>query len=68
MAVKLAVGDPVTVRPPYTNDPILVEMQHHARIAKVLDGGEYMIALGSAWPPNKEFGPFPAWRLDPGWR
>ncbi len=64
----LKIGDQVTVCPPYTWDPILVEMQPHARIAEVLDGGaEYMIALGSVHPPDQRFGPFPAARLKPGW-
>lgn len=68
------MGDPVTVLPPYDRDPLIVSMQPHARIAEVLpdaDGpGEtaYMIALGSAWPPDRRFGPFSSDRLKAGWQ
>jgi hypothetical protein len=62
------VGDEVTILPPYADDDILVEMQHYARVAAVLPAGQYMVRLGSVYPPDQHFGPFSAQRLAAGWR
>lgn len=59
-------GDMVTICPPYTNDPIVVELQPHARVAEVR-GDEYLVQLGTTWPPNQLFGPYPEERLKAGW-
>ena len=70
MAKRYAVGDLVTVLPPFDNDPYIVRLQPHARIADVLppkDGeAQYMIALLAVTPDSKHHGPFPARRLVPG--
>jgi hypothetical protein len=59
-------GDLVTILPPYAEDPIIVELQPHARVVEAVKGG-YMVTLGSAWPPHTRFGPFPEARLRLGW-
>lgn len=60
-------GQLVTIWPPYTDDPMMVELQPHGRVSSLRPNG-YMVVLGSVWPPDREFGPFPAERLSPGWR
>lgn len=59
-------GELVTILPPYREDPIIVELQPHGRIAEVREDG-YMVTLGTTWPPDRQFGPFPPGRLVPGW-
>lgn len=60
-------GQLVTVMPPYDDDPLIVRLQPHGRIAEVRDDG-YMVVLGAAWPPVQTVGPFRPSRLAPGWR
>lgn len=67
MTGRFKPGQLVTILPPYGDDPIVVELQPHGRIGDVVDDG-YMVVLGSVWPPDRQFGPFPAGRLAPGWR
>lgn len=70
MTIRLSVGDFVTVQGPFVDDPILVGLQPHARVAVVLppaaDESQYLVELLSA-SPGLRFGPFPAERLKP-WR
>ena len=70
MVKRLALGDLVTVQPVYDNDPYLVKLQRHARIAELLppaDGEwQYMIELLATVPRGEKFGPFPQHRLVPG--
>lgn len=65
MAFK--VGQMVTVLPPYDDDPIILSFQHFGRVAEVVEDG-YRVTLGSTWPPEETFGPFPDRRLVHGWR
>jgi hypothetical protein len=73
MGTPLAVGDPVTVVPPFDLDPIVVAMQSHAKVAGVLpmpvgpDQAVYMIELDGTYPAGQQFGPFSANRLVRGW-
>jgi hypothetical protein len=80
MMKRFAVGDLVTVRPPYEDVPLIVSLQPHARIAQVLpptDAPRYLIELLSTFfpafqdtpadPSPQRAGPFPATRLDRGW-
>lgn len=61
------IGERVTILPPYTGDPVIIEHQHYGVVAARTDAG-YMVDLGAGtWPPNQQFGPFPAARLQPGW-
>lgn len=66
-------GDAVTVMPPYDDDPLILSFQHYGRIVKVCgdpekEGIAYYVVLGSTWPTDQAFGPFPAARLRSGWR
>lgn len=60
-------GDAVTILPPYTNDPVIIEHQHFGIVAGRTEAG-YIVELDATWPPNECFGPFPAERLAKGWR
>lgn len=71
--MTLQVGDEVTIRPPYSGYPIVVEMQHHVRIVEIRPNG-YMVELPSAveltaygWR-RQRVGPLPASELVAGWR
>lgn len=67
MADLPKVGEPVTVLPPYDDDPYILNFQHYARVARRVDDG-YVVTLESTLPPGEEFGPFPAERLAHGWK
>jgi len=61
----------VTVQPVYDDDPYLVKLQPHAKVAAVpppaADGEAcYMIELLATVPKGEQYGPFPAHRLIPG--
>jgi hypothetical protein len=60
-------GDPVTVLPPCDNDPLILSMQHYAKVAAASEAG-YMIELESTRPLGMTYGPFTADRLAKGWR
>lgn len=60
------VGDPVTILPPYTHDPVIITHQHKGRVARRVDAG-YIVEIPDTWPPNEHFGPFPERRLVLGW-
>jgi hypothetical protein len=63
------VGDPVTVMPPWDQDPVIIAMQHYARVASVdPDALTCMVSLDATSPPGQTFGPFPLQRLASGWR
>lgn len=64
--MRLRQGDPVTVEPVDT-DPLILSFQRYATIARQVDGG-FMVQLGSAIPPDAEFGPIPPGRLLIGWK
>jgi hypothetical protein len=61
------VGEPVTILPPYTDDSVIIEHQHHGRVAGRADAG-YYVAIADTFPPNERFGPFPERRLARGWK
>ena len=63
--VKHQVGDEVTILPPYDRDPIIIAMQHYARVAEILPTDEVMVTLPAA--PGR-FGPFEPARIAWGWR
>ena len=67
MSGRYARGDLVTILGPWDDDPYILSFQHYGRVAEVTSGG-YYLTLGSTWPPNQRFGPFPEWRLASGWR
>ena len=71
MTKVLAVGEPVTVLPPFDDLPFLLCMQRHVRIAAVVATPvevSYVIRLDATIPPSQQFGPIRASRLAPGWR
>lgn len=71
MAETFKRGDPVTVMPPYGDDPLIFNYQHYGRIAEVCGRpGQvvYYIVLDATWPTGERFGPFPVDRLRNGWR
>jgi hypothetical protein len=65
--MRFREGEQVTILPPYTDDPVIIEHQHHAVIAARTDGG-YMVDGLATWPLNQRFGPFPPHRLVSGWK
>jgi hypothetical protein len=67
MADPLKVGEPVTVLPPYEQDVYILAFQHYATVSRQVDGG-YMVKLDAVYPPDEEFGPYPAERLARGWK
>lgn len=63
-------GDPVTVLPPYEDDPYIIKLQRYGKVAAIQTGPtgvQYTITLGAAHPPDQEFGPFSEGRLARGW-
>lgn len=73
MPKAFKVGDAVTVMPPYDDDPLIVSFQRYGQVVKVCgspgnEGAAYYLVLGSTWPKDKMFGPFPANRLCSGWK
>ena len=71
MTKLFAVGDLVNVLPPFDDDPYIVRLQPHARVAAVLrpaadEEPSYMIALLAVSANCGPYGPFPAHRLTPG--
>lgn len=65
--MRFREGEPVTILPPYTDDPVIIELQHKGRIAQRVDAG-YLVEIADTWPPNQRFGPFPERRLAHGWK
>jgi hypothetical protein len=61
------VGDQVTILPPYDQDPVLIAMQHHARVAEVQPTGAVMVTLSATMPADAQFGPFYPSRIVSGW-
>jgi hypothetical protein len=65
--MRLSVGEQVTILPPYTDDPVIIEHQHHGLVAARTDDG-YFVEIEGTMPPNQRFGPFPERRLARGWK
>lgn len=63
---RLKPGDEVTVNATAA-DPYILEFQRYAVVSRVVDEGYYVV-VDATIPPNQEFGPFPADRLQRGWR
>lgn len=62
MFEPLAAGDRAIVEPPFDDDPIIVSLQRHARVAAVLprpgpDGAVYMLQLGGTLACRKPHPP-----------
>jgi hypothetical protein len=63
---RLRAGDAVTVFAG-EGDPYVLQFQRYAVVSRAVDEGYYVV-LDATIPPDQEFGPFPAARLERGWR